>query len=77
MGESDLSGPPERTISLPTRTLRPGSRQRMMLAVLVATLLLLLLADVRTWALLGPSTDGWSGQTSDPDTGRQERAGVA
>ena len=52
-------------------------KQRMMLAVLVATLLLLLLADVRTWALLGPATDEWSGQTSDPDTGRQERAGVA
>ncbi len=74
-GSSGPSGPPERTISIPTRTFRAGSRQRTMLAVLVAALLLLLLAGAGVWALLGP--DERSGQTSDPGTGRQEQAGAA
>src|ERR671916_2261477 len=51
--KSPSSGPPESTISLPTRTFRAGSRQRMMLAALLAALLLLLLTVAGVWALLG------------------------
>jgi hypothetical protein len=58
---SPSSGPPERTISLPTRTFRAGSRQRTTLAVLVAALLLLLLIGAGAWALLGQGGQG--GQT--------------
>jgi eukaryotic-like serine/threonine-protein kinase len=76
-GEPGLSGPPERTISLPTRTFRAGSRQRKMLAVLVAALLLLLLAGAGAWALLAQNSAERTGQTSDPASGRQEQAGAA
>jgi eukaryotic-like serine/threonine-protein kinase len=58
---SPSSGPPERTISLPRRTFRAGSRQRTTLAVLVAALLLLLLIGAGAWALLGQGGQG--GQT--------------
>jgi hypothetical protein len=51
-----LSGPPESTISIPTRTFRAGSRQRNTLAGAVVALLLLLLLAAGAWALLG--TDG-------------------
>jgi eukaryotic-like serine/threonine-protein kinase len=77
-GEPGLSGPPERTISLPpTRTFRAGSRQRKMLAVLVAALLLLVLAGAGAWALLAQDSAERTGQTSDPASGRQEQAGAA
>jgi eukaryotic-like serine/threonine-protein kinase len=76
-GTSDLSGPPERTISLPTRTFRAGSRQRKMLAVLVAALLLLGLVGAGAWALLAQNSAERTGQTSDPASGRQEQGGVA
>jgi len=72
-GASVPSGPPDRTVSIPTRTFRAGSRQRTMLAVVVAALLLLLLAGAVGWALLGP--DGRSGETrGGADAGRQEGA---
>lgn len=51
-GRGPASGPPDRTISLPTRTFRSGSRQRTTLAVFVIVLLLLL-AAVGALALLG------------------------
>jgi len=57
-GRSPSSGPPERTISLPTRTFRAGSRQRTMLAVFVAALLLLILTGAGAWALLGQDEQG-------------------
>ena len=52
-GTPELAGPPEITISVPTRTFRAGSRQRTTLAVLVAALILLLLAAAGAWTLLG------------------------
>src|SRR5215210_4354420 len=55
---SPTSGPFESTVSLPTRTFRAGSRQRTMLAVLVAALLLLLLTVAGAWALLGQEEQG-------------------
>ena len=72
---SPPSGPPQRTISLPTRTFRAGSRQRTTLAVLVAALLLLLLTGVGAWALLGQGEQG--GRTSGQDAGQNEQGRAA
>jgi eukaryotic-like serine/threonine-protein kinase len=66
--ESPSSGPPESAISLPTRTFRAGSRQRTMLAALVA-ILFLLLTVAGAWALLGQEEQG-GGQGA----GRNEQA---
>ena len=52
-GTPELPGPPEDTISLPTRTFRAGSRQRMTLAAFLFALFLLALAAVGSWTLLG------------------------
>ncbi len=49
----DLPGPPEETISLPTRTFRSGSRQRRTLASVIAALLLLAVLAAGAWALFG------------------------
>ena len=67
-------GPFEGTISLPTRTFRAGSRQRTLLAVAVAALLLLAFAGAVGWTLLGP--DGRSAEPTPggADAGRQGRA---
>jgi eukaryotic-like serine/threonine-protein kinase len=54
---SPFSGPLEGTMSLPTRTFKAGYRQRTMLAVLVAALLLLLTV-AGAWALLGQQGGG-------------------
>src|SRR3712207_3549341 len=51
-GRPELDGPPEFTISLPTRTFRSGSRQRTTLAGLVASLVLLALIAAGAWAWL-------------------------
>lgn len=67
------SGPPDSTISLPTRTFRAGSRQRTMLAILMIALLLLLLTVAGAWALLGQGEPGNNTQ----DAGRQEQAGAS
>jgi len=72
---SPSSRPPERTINLPTRTFRAGSRQRTTLAVLVAALLLLLLTGVGAWALLGQEEQG--GGSSDQGAGQDEQAKAA
>jgi serine/threonine protein kinase len=69
--ESPSPGPPDSTISLPTRTFRAGSRQRTMLAALVAALLLLLTV-AGAWALLGQEEQG--GGTSGQGAGRNEQA---
>jgi eukaryotic-like serine/threonine-protein kinase len=55
-GTPELPGPPEGTISLPTRTFRAGSRQRMTLAAFLFALFLLALTAVGTWTLLGSET---------------------
>jgi eukaryotic-like serine/threonine-protein kinase len=52
----DLPGPPEMTISLPTRTFRAGSRQRRTLAASTVALLLLFILGVGSWALFGSET---------------------
>jgi tRNA A-37 threonylcarbamoyl transferase component Bud32 len=62
-GRPELDGPPEFTISVPTRTFRAGSRQRTTLAGLVASLILLALVGAGAWALLN-ADDGE--QTSRP-----------
>jgi serine/threonine protein kinase len=72
--ESPSSGPPESTISLPTRTFRAGSRQRTMLAALVAALLLLLLTVAGAWALLGQEEQGGRTQGGGQGAGRNEQA---
>src|SRR5215211_3137222 len=48
----ELPGPPEITISLPTRTFRAGSRQRMTLAAFLFALFLIALAAIGSWTLL-------------------------
>ena len=55
-GTPELPGPPEITISLPTRTFRAGSRQRMKLAAFLFALFLLALAAVGSWTLLASDT---------------------
>jgi eukaryotic-like serine/threonine-protein kinase len=52
----ELPGPPEGTISLPTRTFRAGSQQRMTLAAFLFALFLVALAAGGSWTLLGPDT---------------------
>jgi serine/threonine-protein kinase len=64
------SRPPDRTISLPTRTFRAGSRQRTMLAAIVIALLLVLLGAAGAWALFG-------GEDRGQNAGRQEQDGPA
>ncbi len=70
---SPSSGPLESTVSLPTRTFRAGSRQRTMLAVLVAALLLLLLTVAGAWALFGQE-EQQGGRTPGQGADRNEQA---
>jgi serine/threonine-protein kinase len=73
--QSPPSGPPDSTISLPTRTFRAGSRQRTILAVFVAALLLLLLTVAGAWALLNQEEQGETpGQNAGQGAGRNEQA---
>jgi len=74
--ESPSSAPSESTISLPTRTFRAGSRQRTMLAALVAALLILLLSVAGAWALLGQEEQGGGTprQEGGQGAGRNEQA---
>ena len=72
-GRRGASGPPERTISLPTRTFRAGARQRTTLAVLVIAVLIVLLAAAGAWALLGQG-DGETGSSSPNAGGQQDKA---
>jgi eukaryotic-like serine/threonine-protein kinase len=53
-----FDGPPEATISVPTRTFQAGARQRMRLAASVAALLALGLIAAGSWALLGTGSGG-------------------
>ena len=71
-GRRGASGPPDRTISLPTRTFRPGARQRTTLAVLVIALLIMLLA-AGAWALLGQG----DGNTNTQNAGGQQDKAAA
>ena len=69
-GRRGASGPPERTISLPTRTFRAGARQRTTLAVLVIALLIVLLAAAGAWALLGQGNGNTSAQNAGGQQGK-------
>jgi hypothetical protein len=69
-GRRGVSGAPERTISLPTRTFRAGSRQRTTLAALVIAALVMLLVAAGAWALLGQG-DGETGSTPRNAGGQQ------
>ena len=60
-GRRRLSGPPEGTISIPTRTFRAGSRQRRALASTVVALLLISVIAVGAWALFDPTAGGGAG----------------
>ena len=73
MGSRGVSGPPEKTVSLPTRTFRSGSRQRAAMAALITGVLLLLLAGAVAWAMLGPG--GETTQTA--NNGEQARVSDA
>jgi eukaryotic-like serine/threonine-protein kinase len=70
-GRRSASGSPERTISLPTRTFRAGSRQRTTLAVFVIALLIVLLTAAGSWALLRQGDSNTSAQNAG---GQQDRA---
>jgi serine/threonine protein kinase len=81
IGSRGVSGPPDKTVSLPTRTFRSGSRQRTAMAALIGGALLLLLAGVVAWAVLGPdggtiqtANDGQQARISDADQGTENRA---
>ena len=82
MGSRGVSGPPEKTVSLPTRTFRSGSRQRAAMAALIAGVLLLLLAGAVAWMMLGPNdrttsqadNDGQQARIS--DAGREKENGA-
>ena len=65
-----VAGPPDETVSLPTRTFRAGSRQRTTAAVLVGAVLLLLLTGA--WAMLGPGAG--TTQSSNSNPGEQKQA---
>jgi serine/threonine-protein kinase len=69
-GRRGASGAPERTISLPTRTFRAGSRQRTTLAALVIAVLVVVLVAAGAWALLGQG-DGETGSTPRNAGGQQ------
>ena len=75
MGPRGVSGPPDETVRVPTRTFRSGSRRRTLLAALVGAALLLVLAGALSWAYLGPG-DGnpqaraGSQQAQDPGQGQ-------
>ena len=69
------SEPPERTISLPTRTFRAGSRQRTMLATSVIAFLIVLLTAAGAWALLGQGDQ--SANTNAQNAGGQEHGNAA
>ena len=76
MGPRGVSGPPEKTVSLPTRTFRSGSRQRTLMAAVIGTVLLLLVAGAVAWAMLGPGggttqTAGDDRQAQVSDAGRE------
>jgi serine/threonine-protein kinase len=83
-GAQELSGPPEITISVPTRTFRAGSRQRRALAAAMVALLLLFVIAAGAWALFGPNAgEGTTGpierivqpQGDTPDAPAAQRAG--
>ena len=81
MGARGVDGPPEKTVSLPTRTFRSGSRQRTLMAALIGAVLLLIVAATVAWAMLRPdggttqaANGGEQAKVSDTGRGTQDRA---
>ena len=81
MGSRGVAGPPEKTVSLPTRTFRSGSRQRRLMAALIGAVLLLIVAGAVAWAMLradGGATetanDAGQAKVSDKGRGTENRA---
>ncbi len=81
MGSRGVDGPPEKTVSVPTRTFRSGSRQRTLMAALIGAVLLLLIAGALAWAVLLPdggttetANDGGQVRVSDTGRGAEGRA---
>ena len=72
-GRRSASAPPERTISLPTRTFRAGARQRTTLAAFVIALLIVLLTAAGAWALLSKG-DGETNTSAQNAGGQQDKA---
>jgi eukaryotic-like serine/threonine-protein kinase len=66
MGARGVSGPPDETVSVPTRTFRSGSRQRTVLAALIGAVLLIVLAAALSWSMLGSGAE-----TARPNNGQQ------
>ncbi len=64
MGSRGVAGPPEKTVSVPTRTFRSGSRQRRLMAALIGAVLLLIVAGALAWAMLLRPDGGTTTQTS-------------
>ena len=64
-------GPPEETITLPTRTFRSGARPRTALALMTMALVVLLLAVAGAWALLA-SNAGEKAAAPQPKNAGQE-----
>lgn len=69
MGSRGVVGPPDKTVSLPTRTFRSGSRQRTLMAALIGAVLLLIVAGAIAWAMLRPD-GGKAGTTNDDQQAR-------
>ncbi len=73
MGSRRVEGPPDETISFPTRTFRSGSRQRIVMAAVLGALLLLLLTGAGIWALLA-SGDGTNAASNPGGNGQGQAA---
>jgi serine/threonine-protein kinase len=71
---ASASGPPEETITLPTRTFRSGARPRAALALLTMALVVLILAGAGAWALLG-SNAGEQAAPPEQNAGQEQAAG--
>lgn len=72
---SRVSGPPEETITVPTRTFRSGARPRATLALMTVALAVLFLAGAGGWALLGSDTgDQTATQPPEQNAGQQQAA---
>ena len=75
MGSRGVDGPPDKTVSVPTRTFRSGSRQRTLMAALLGAVLLLIVAGAVAWTMLRadggtPQTASEGEQAQISDTGR-------
>ena len=72
MGSRGVDGPPDETVSLPTRTFRAAPARATVAVLAGAVLLLLLLAGAGAWAML--ASGGETTQPSNPNPGEQNQA---